>query len=216
MSRYFAKGREPMSSYTHFWGAIGGLIATVLLLVRSLLNNSGGLIVLGVVLFGVSLVALYSASSIYHYAVCAAKPLRRLRKLDHAMIYVLIAGSYTPFCMAYMPQGKREVFLLCLWIAAALGIVFKLVWLDAPRWIGTLIYLAMGWSILVDLPAFASMPSACLALVAAGGVSYSVGAVFYIAKWPNINRQWGFHELFHLFILAGSLLHFLAVFLFLS
>lgn len=216
MSRYFAKGREPMSSYTHFWGAIGGVVATILLVVRSLLDDSSGLILLGVVLFGISLIALYSASSIYHYALCAAKPLRRLRKLDHAMIYVLIAGSYTPFCVAYMPQGTREIFLSCLWIGAVLGIVFKLVWLDAPRWIGTLIYLAMGWSILVDLPAFAAMPTACLALVAAGGVSYSIGAVFYIAKWPNINKQWGFHELFHLFILAGSLLHFLAVFLFVA
>ena len=104
----------------------------------------------------------------------------------------------------------------CLWAAAFLGILFKLVWLDAPRWIGTLIYLAMGWSILVDLPAFASMPTACLVLVAAGGVSYSVGAVMYIAKRPNLSPNWGFHELFHLFILAGSLLHFLAVFLFVA
>lgn len=216
MSRYFAQGREPVSSYTHFWGAIGGVLATVLLVGRSLITHSSTMILLGVALFGISLVALYSASSIYHYALCAAAPLRRLRKLDHAMIYVLIAGSYTPFCVAYMPKGEREVFLGCLWIAALLGIVFKLVWLDAPRWIGTLLYLAMGWSILVDLPAFASMPPACLGLIAAGGISYSVGAVFYIAKWPNINKQWGFHELFHLFILAGSLLHFLAVFLFVA
>lgn len=216
MSRYFAQGREPVSSYTHFWGAIGGVLATVLLVGRSLITHSSTMILLGVALFGISLVALYSASSIYHYALCAAAPLRRLRKLDHAMIYVLIAGSYTPFCVAYMPKGERELFLGCLWIAALLGIVFKLVWLDAPRWIGTLLYLAMGWSILVDLPAFASMPPACLGLIAAGGISYSVGAVFYIAKWPNINKQWGFHELFHLFILAGSLLHFLAVFLFVA
>ena len=216
MSRYFAKGREPMSSYTHFWGAVGGVFATFLLVGRSLWQGSSALVLAGVALFGLSLVALYSASSIYHYALCAAAPLRRLRKLDHAMIYVLIAGSYTPFCVAYMPAGEREIFLACLWAAAFLGILFKLVWLDAPRWIGTLIYLAMGWSILVDLPAFASMPAACLALVAAGGISYSAGAVIYIIKRPNLGPNWGFHELFHLFILAGSLLHFLAVFLFVA
>lgn len=158
MSRYFAKGREPMSSYTHFWGAVGGVIATFLLVGRSLWQGSGALVLAGVALFGLSLVALYSASSIYHYALCAAAPLRRLRKLDHAMIYVLIAGSYTPFCVAYMPAGEREIFLGCLWAAAFLGILFKLVWLDAPRWIGTLIYLAMGWSILVDLPASPPCP----------------------------------------------------------
>ena len=86
MSRYFAKGREPMSSYTHFWGAVGGVIATFLLVGRSLWQGSGALVLAGVALFGLSLVALYSASSIYHYALCAAAPLRRLRKLDHAMI----------------------------------------------------------------------------------------------------------------------------------
>ena len=216
MSRYFAKGREPVSSYTHFWGAIGGLAATALLAVRSIVQGNSGLVLAGCLLFGLSLVALYSASSVYHYARCAAPGLRRLRKLDHAMIYVLIAGSYTPFCVAYMQSGRRELFLGGLWVAAVLGILFKLVWLDAPRWIGTLIYLAMGWSILLDFSSFASMPGACLALVAAGGVCYTVGAVFYIAKWPNINQQWGFHELFHLFILAGSLMHFLAVFLFVA
>ena len=132
------------------------------------------------------------------------------------MIYVLIAGSYTPFCVAYMQPGKRELFLGCLWLAAVVGILFKVVWLDAPRWIGTVIYLAMGWSMLIDMPAFAAIPPACLALLAAGGISYSVGAVIYIAKKPNISERWGFHELFHLFILAGSAFHFLAVFFFVA
>ena len=133
MSRYFAKGREPVSSYTHFWGAIGGLAATALLAVRSIVQGNSGLVLAGCLLFGLSLVALYSASSVYHYARCAAPGLRRLRKLDHAMIYVLIAGSYTPFCVAYMQPGRRELFLGGLWVAAVLGILFKLVWLaDLP------------------------------------------------------------------------------------
>ena len=216
MSRYFAKGREPMSSYTHFWGAVGGVIATFLLVGRSLWQGSSALVLAGVALFGLSLVALYSASSIYHYALCAAAPLRRLRKLDHAMIYVLIAGSYTPLCVRFMDPAKLPAFLGTMWALAAAGILLKLLWLDAPRWLGTLLYLALGWAIVVDLPAFAAMPPACLGLVAAGGVCYSLGAVLYMLKWPNLSERWGFHELFHLFILAGSACHFAAVFFFVA
>ena len=216
MSRYFAKGREPMSSYTHFWGAVGGVIATFLLVGRSLWQGSGALVLAGVALFGLSLVALYSASSIYHYALCAAAPLRRLRKLDHAMIYWLIAGSYTPLCIKFMDEAKLPVFLGAMWAMAAAGILLKLLWLDAPRWLGTLLYLALGWAIVVDLPAFAAMPAGCLGLVAAGGVCYSLGAVLYMLKWPNLSERWGFHELFHLFILAGSACHFAAVFFFVA
>jgi len=170
----------------------------------------------GVVLFGLSLVALYSASSIYHYALGAAAKVRRLRKLDHAMIYVLIAGSYTPLCVKFMAPAKLPVFLGAMWAMAAAGILLKLLWLDAPRWLGTLLYLALGWAIVVDLPAFAAMPAACLGLVAAGGVCYSLGAVLYMLKWPNLSERWGFHELFHLFILAGSACHFAAVFFFVA
>lgn len=216
MPRMFIKAREPFSSYSHFIGAIAAACGLAIMLIRAVIEGVDALTGLSVLLFGLSLIALYSASAVYHYARAGEQVLRVLKKLDHSMIYVLIAGSYTPFCVAYMPASEREVFLGCLWAAAFLGILFKLVWLDAPRWIGTLIYLAMGWSILVDLPAFASMPTACLVLVAAGGVSYSVGAVMYIAKRPNLSPNWGFHVLFHLFILAGSLLHFLAVFLFVA
>ena len=174
------------------------------------------MVLAGVVLFGLSLVALYSASSIYHYALGAASKVRRLRKLDHAMIYVLIAGSYTPLCVKFMDPAKLPVFLGAMWAMAAAGILLKLLWLDAPRWLGTLLYLALGWAIVVDLPAFAAMPAACLGLVAAGGVCYSLGAVLYMLKWPNLSERWGFHELFHLFILAGSACHFAAVFFFVA
>ena len=214
MSRYFSHAREPMSSYTHFWGAVLSGVGILALLGRGLARDAAGPVLAGALLFGVSLVALYSASSVYHYALCAGRRLLRLRKLDHAMIYVLIAGSYTPLCAKYLAPGKREIFLACIWAAAAAGILLKLLWLDAPRWVCTGLYLALGWSIMVDLPAFAAMPAGCLALVAAGGVCYSAGAVIYWLKKPNLSARWGFHELFHLFILAGSACHFAAVFFF--
>ena len=216
MSRYFAQCREPVSSYTHFWGAVASALGTVFLVGRCVRTGASGVVLAGAALFGLSLVALYSASSIYHAALCAAGRLRRLRKLDHAMIYVLIAGSYTPLCIRFMTPAKLPLFLGALWVLAVLGIVFKLAWLDAPLWIGTVLYLALGWAIVVDLPAFAAMPAGCLALVAAGGVCYSVGAVMYMLKRPNLSERWGFHELFHLCILAGSACHFAAVYFYVA
>ena len=217
MSRYFAqRAREPMSSYTHFWGAVASVAATVLMVLRGIFSGASWLLVLGAGLFGLSLIALYTASSVYHFVVAGPRRLLRLRKLDHAMIYVLIAGSYTPLCVKFMDPAKLPVFLGAMWAMAAAGILLKLLWLDAPRWLGTLLYLALGWAIVVDLPAFAAMPAACLGLVAAGGVCYSLGAVLYMLKWPNLSERWGFHELFHLFILAGSACHFAAVFFFVA
>ena len=216
MYAYFKQGREPLSSYTHFWGAAAGVLGILALLLRAHQAGAGGMVLAGALVFGVSLVSLYAASSLYHYALCGPKPLLRLRKLDHAMIYVLIAGSYTPLCSKFMDPAKLPVFLGAMWTMAAAGILLKLLWLDAPRWLGTLLYLALGWAIVVDLPAFAAMPAGCLGLVAAGGVCYSLGAVLYMLKWPNLSARWGFHELFHLFFLAGSACHFAAVFFFVA
>ena len=210
MSRYFEKGREPLSSYTHFWGAVASAAGTLALLARRL--GVSGPVLAGALVFGLSLVALYSASSIYHYALCAGRRLVRLRKMDHAMIYVLIAGSYTPLCVRFMSAQKLPLFLGCLWGAALVGIVLKVCWLDAPRWVCTGLYLLLGWSILADLPAFAAMAGPCMGLVAAGGVCYTAGALVYLLKKPNLGARWGFHELFHLFILAGSACHFAAVY----
>ena len=214
MSRYFAQCREPVSSYTHFWGAVASALGTVFLVGRCVRTGASGVVLAGAALFGLSLVALYSASSIYHAALCAAGRLRRLRKLDHAMIYVLIAGSYTPFALKFLPTAKGLRFCLILWGIALAGIVMKLLWINAPRLLTSALYLAMGWSIVFVLRDFASCGAACMALVALGGVSYTVGAVLYAVKRPNFSPEFGFHELFHLFILGGSLLHYLAVFFF--
>ena len=127
---------------------------------------------------------------------------------------MLIAGSYTPFCLRYMNRQMLPLFLAAIWGAALAGILLKVLWLDAPRWLGTGLYLALGWAIAADLKDFGAMPGGCLALVAAGGVCYSIGAVIYLIKRPNLGAGWGFHELFHLFILAGSAFHFAAVYAF--
>lgn len=211
----FRRARDPVSSLTHAIGAILSACGAVYLLAAGLLDPSIALpSLVGAIIFGLSLIALYSASAVYHYVSDGAHRLLRLRKLDHAMIYVLIAGTYTPITLTFLPLGHRFWFTAILWAVALAGIVVKLFWLDAPRWLSTSFYLLLGWALLFDFKAFAGIPGGCLALVAAGGLSYTVGAVLYIIKRPNLSPAWGFHELFHLFILLGSFLHFLAVVLF--
>ena len=209
---YLTKAREPISSFSHFIGAVVFALATVLLVGKTLaFDGWTPKILIGVVVFGVSLVALYSASAIYHFSNGSAKRILRLRKLDHSMIYVLIAGSYTPILLKYLPQRESLIFVSVIWGCAVLGVVIKLCWFSAPRWLQTLLYIAMGWAVLFDVSVFRDMSGVAVFLLAAGGISYTVGGIIYIIKRPNLSPTWGFHELFHLFILLGSVFHYLMV-----
>lgn len=212
MSKNFVKARDPMSSYTHFIGACLSVFGTLLLAASCLIAKSSVVTLVSGLVFCLSLIALYSASSIYHFARCTPSLLVRLRKLDHAMIYVLIAGTYTPIAVGFMDYNNAKLFVFGIWAAAVAGIVIKVFWLNAPRWLYTSLYLVMGWAILFDYKAFGAIPSACLALIAGGGISYSIGAVIYILKKPNISKSFGFHEIFHVFVMIGSLLHFIAIY----
>lgn len=212
MSYFYTHARDPISSFTHYIGLCCAVLGSLLLVFRAkaLQINAGTLI--SAVVFGVSLIALYAASTLYHFYQGSDRALLRLRKLDHANIYLLIAGTYTPIVAHCMTQAAARRFLWMIWAAAAAGIVVKLCWLTAPRWLYTSFYLLMGWAIVFDWQSFGGMAPGCLRLVAAGGLCYSAGAVIYIAKRPVITENFGFHEIFHLFILLGSLLHYLAVF----
>ena len=213
MAHYFAKAREPMSSFTHLIGAVFFAVATILLVVKILLEPYWNVkILVGIILFGVSLIALYTASTVYHFANGSARKLLVLRKLDHAMIYVLIAGTYTPILLQYMAGIKGWMFVAAIWSCAILGIVIKLCWFGAPRWLQTLLYVAMGWAVVFDISVLQAMDGIAVALLAAGGISYTLGAVIYILKRPNIYPAFGFHELFHIFVLLGSLFHFIMIF----
>lgn len=211
--RYFyVHARDPVSSFTHYIGLCCAAFGSLLLVLRAnRLETDKGLMFCAVI-FGVSLMLLYAASTIYHFYNGSDRVLRMLRKLDHAIIYVLIAGTYTPIVAHSMDKQKATVFLIAIWTAAILGIAVKLCWMNAPRPIYTALYLIMGWSIVFDWQALATLEPGCVALVAAGGLCYSAGAVVYMLKRPVISENFGFHEVFHLFVLAGSLLHYLAVF----
>jgi len=217
MLQYLAKAREPISSFTHLIGAVFFAGATVLLIVKALLGaNWNSKIVVGVVLFGASLIALYAASAIYHFVHGSARKLLFFRKLDHAMIYVLIAGTYTPILLTYMAGVKGWLFVAVIWFCAFLGIVIKLCWFNAPRWLQTILYIAMGWAVLFDISVLQEMKGIAVFWLAAGGISYTTGAIIYMIKKPNISKFFGFHELFHIFVLLGSLFHFIMIFFYVA
>ena len=213
MPRAFLRAREPFSSYSHFVGAVLSGVGLFAMVLRLLLDDAvSGQMAAAAVVFCLSLIALYSASSIYHFSGRGEAVLRRLKKLDHSMIYVLIAGSYTPVLLRFMPAPRSYVFLGAIWLVALAGIAVKLLWIDAPRLIGTALYLALGWAVAFDFGVVLSMPAPAIALLATGGLAYTAGGIIYIAKRPNLSAVLGFHELFHLFVIAGSLCHYLMVF----
>lgn len=214
MPRIFQKARDPFSCYSHFLGAVGSVIGLFLMLSHAVRQHAGAMTMVSVSLFCLSLTALYTASAVYHYALAGEQTLRLLKKLDHSMIYILIAGSYTPIVLRYLKAPDSYLFLAVIWGIALFGIAVKLLWIDAPRLLGTILYLLMGWAVLFRLDVVLSMATPAIVLLALGGLSYTIGGVIYILKKPNCSPLIGFHELFHLLVLAGSLAHYLVVYWF--
>ena len=215
MQRFFNHAQDPVSCGTHTIGAVAAGIGAFIMLVRAVMAGATTIALAAAMCFCLSMVALYSASAVYHFYpgdVHTGGVKQWLRKMDHSMIYVLIAGSYTPFSMVMLPQPKGTRFCLVLWAVAVVGVLLKLLWINAPRIFSTLIYLVMGWAVLFVWKDFQTLGQPCMTLVALGGISYSVGAVIYAIKKPTISAEWTFHELFHILILMGSFFHYLAVF----
>ena len=127
------------------------------------------------------------------------------------MIYVLIAGTYTPIVLYCMEAPKSYYFLLMLWFIVLIGVIMKIIWINAPRLLSTLIYLLLGWSVLFDFQSFLQLPVYIFILIALGGISYSIGAIIYIIKKPNLSTEFGFHELFHIFVMIGTFFHYISI-----
>ena len=214
MNRHMYHPRDPVSSITHLAGAIFFALGTILLLVRTTLRGGGAIDYVAASAFGLSLMALYSASAAYHHVSDSQRIIGILRKLDHSMIYLLIAGSYTPILLKYYPIPSVYTYLAVVWGVAAAGISLRFIWWKAPRWLYTLSYLLMGWMIMLEPQIILSIPTGAFALLLAGGLSYTAGGIIYAIKKPNISKAFGFHELFHVFVLLGSLCHYLLVFIY--
>jgi len=214
MPKVFLKARDPLSCYTHFIGLILSVIGTGILILKMMLTDFAPSQICGL-LFCLSLAGLYGASSLYHSSNKSAEEIKKLRKLDHSMIYVLIAGSYTPVLYSILPEPKSMIFITIMWVLAVSGIIMKLFWIDAPRWLCSSLYILMGWAIAVDFPALASLKTGAIILLAAGGIFYTVGGIIYAIKKPNISKLFGFHEIFHIFVILGSICHYLMIMIYL-
>jgi hemolysin III len=208
----FTKLRDPVSGLTHSLGSLLSIAGLVLLVYFGATRATTWHIV-GFAVFGASLILLYTASSLYHLLPLSERGVRIFRKIDHMMIFVLIAGTYTPICLVPLRGGWGFSILSVIWTIAVAGIVMKVFWLHAPRWIYTGIYLLMGWLVLVAFwPLIHTIPPMGLVWFLAGGLFYTLGAVIYAIKKPNVCKNFGFHEIFHLFVMAGSLSHFWLMF----
>lgn len=198
------------SALTHGAGAALAVLGTLVLLLKS--GTARQLLSFGV--YGLSMIVLYTASTLYHCLRTRVCWRRRLRKLDHCSICLLIAGSYTPICLLVLWECCGPVLLAGVWTFAAVGILLSLVWITAPRWLTVGVYLAMGWLCVFAIkPLISSMPPAALFWLVAGGVFYSAGGVLYALKWPGrSNPRFGCHEVFHVFILLGSVCHYITMF----
>lgn len=207
------KMREPVSGLTHLIGAILSIVGLVLMIYYAVSVGTVWHIV-SFSIFGASLILLYTASSLYHLLCISDKGVRVLRKIDHMMIYILIAGTYTPICLIPLRGGWGYSLLAIIWGIALVGIILKLLWFDAPRWLYTLFYLIMGWLVVIAFwPMVKTIPLAGIMWMVAGGILYSIGAAIYGTKWPKLNfKLFGFHEIFHVFVLLGSFSHFWFIF----
>ncbi len=212
MFQYFKKVQDPISSYTHFLGALVSAGVALAFLVLGIMRHDSIKTILSCVVFALSAFGLYSASCYYHTLSWDHPHHTLFRKLDHSMIYVLIAGSYTPIVLHYLDFQEGTIFISVIWGIAIFGILAKILWLNAPRILYTALYLLMGWAVIFYFPAFyQALEPFCLFLIALGGICYTIGGILYIIKKPNLSEEFGFHELFHCFILGGTLFHFIAV-----
>ena len=211
--------REPGSALTHFIAMLLALCAAVPLLVRAAVH-SGVKSLTAMTVFMISMVLLYAASTIYHSVNCSGRILRIFRKMDHMMIFVLIAGTYTPVCLLTLPKPSGLMLLAAVWGIALVGIFIKGFWITCPKWFSSVLYIAMGWSCLSVLgQLFSLLPLHAVLWLLAGGLIYTAGGIIYALRLPLFDARhpmFGLHEIFHLFVMAGSLCHFVFMFCYLA
>lgn len=211
--------REPGSAITHFIGMMLAVFASTPLLIKAAVSD-GLTAFVAMTVFMLSMIALYGASALYHSVMVKDRILRVFRKIDHMMIFVLIAGSYTPVCLIVLGGSLGYTLLAVVWGIALLGMTLKACWITCPKWFSSLIYIAMGWVCLAVFgPLWNVLPHAAFGWLLAGGIIYTIGGVIYALKLPIFNGRhefFGSHEIFHLFVMGGSICHFIFMFLYVA
>ena len=201
--------RDPLSALTHFIALFAAVFFTPILLIHAAEVGASKLHLVSLSIFMLSMVFLYGASTAYHTFSLTEKGCRTLKKLDHIMIFFLIAGSYTPVCVVAL-GGAGTTLLALVWTLAIAGAIFKLCWVTCPKWVSSVIYIAMGWSCLTAMPLIvAALTSWGFFWLLLGGFFYTVGGVLYALKPKCLEgKLFGIHEIFHIFVMAGSLCHY--------
>lgn len=204
LTRWF---KDPISGLTHLASAVLAVVGAAVLGVFS----PPGVARWSLLVYGLSLVLLFTASAAYHLIKTSPPRERLLRKLDHTAIFLLIAGTYTPVCLIVLTDTWRWGMLSAIWSLALVGTLFQLVFIDAPRWVAVVIYVGMGWLGVIGVAQLMqALPLAALGWLLAGGVLYSGGAVIYAIKKPDFfPNVFGFHEIWHLFVTAASVAHYI-------
>ena len=211
--------REPGSAITHFIAMMLAVFASTPLLIKTAVSDSS-VAFTAMVIFMLSMISLYGASALYHSVVVKDRMLRIFRKIDHMMIFVLIAGSYTPVCLIVLDKDSGYMLFGIVWTIAVVGMVIKAVWITCPKWFSSILYIAMGWVCLgVFGPLWDTLPHSAFLWLLAGGVIYTAGGIIYALKLPVFNsrhRYFGSHEIFHLFVMGGSICHFIFMYLYVA
>lgn len=213
------KIKDPGSALTHFIAMILALFASIPLLIKAA-RTPDHIHVLALTIFITSMVLLYAASTIYHTLDISPKVNQMLRKVDHMMIFILIAGTYTPVCLLVLGDHTGWMLLGAVWTIAAVGIVINALWITCPKWFSSIIYIAMGWVCIFAFGKIISaLPAEAFGWLLAGGIIYTAGGVIYALKLPIFNsrhKNFGSHEIFHLFVMGGSLCHYIMMYAFVA
>ncbi|MCR3747914.1 PAQR family membrane homeostasis protein TrhA [Lentzea californiensis] len=207
--------RPRLRGWLHFWSFVAS-VATGATLIALAASTVSARAALATSVYGLTVVGLFGVSALYHRVTWKSDRVRTwMKRLDHSMIFVFIAGTYTPFALLAMNPGTGRVVLTVVWVGAILGVTLKLAWPHAPRWLGVPIYIALGWVAIFVLPELLHHAGvAALVLLLVGGALYTVGAVFYATRWPNPWPQvFGYHEFFHAATVVAALCHYIAIWL---
>ena len=209
--------KDPGSAITHFIGMLMAIFAAIPLLIKAA-HEPERIYLVSIAVYAASLILLYAASTTYHTFNISKKVNTILKKIDHMMISVLIAGSYTPICLLVLGGRMGWILLAIVWGFAIAGILIKAFWVFCPKWVSSVLYIGMGWTcVLAFTQLLNSLSPAAFGWLLAGGIIYTVGGVIYALKLPIFNskhKNFGSHEIFHLFVMGGSLCHFVVMYAF--
>lgn len=210
--------KDPGSAITHFIGVLMAILSGIPLLFKAA-REPNKIYLISLSIYLISMILLYLASTTYHSLDISPRINLWLRKIDHMMIFVLIAGTYTPICLISL-KGKTGIILLSIvWSFAIIGILLKFLWINCPKWVSSILYIGMGWTcVLAFTNLLDALSSGAFGWLLAGGIIYTIGGVIYALKLPifnSIHKNFGSHEIFHIFVMCGSVCHYIVMYVFL-